>query len=263
MDIMETEAFTTPMENIRTVASQKILNMIFIVDTSGSMLYEGRIEAVNAAFREMIPTLRKVQQDVNTEFELRLAIMTFNQSANWLVTPTPILEYDHKDIPCSRSVTYYSEAFKALREKLSRSGYMAHGGKIAVPYIMFMTDGAPSKNDNYAAELDELNKNGWYQSSQRFAVLIGQGAINSPDARNAVRLFVTNEKEGIIDAKDAVAIAREVQARTLRTVNAMTKHVVQDDSDTTLFGVTNSGGDSGFGGFGSFADMDFDDSSFI
>ena len=262
INIMNTESKTVQIDSMPTKASQKLLNMIFIVDTSGSMRYDGRIEAVNEAFRKMIPDLRRIQIDVNTQFQLKIAILTFDQYANWIVKPTDIQEYDHHDIVCSPYVTYYSEAFKALREKLTRNQYMAHDGKIAAPYIMFMTDGAPTENDDYPAEMDELEKNGWFNSSQRFAVLIGSDTIHSRSARDAVKRFVTNEKEGIIDAEDAVAIAREVEANTLRTVNVMTGHPVTDN----MGGVSSDIPDDafGFGDFGGFGDPDsFDDSSFI
>ena len=43
-----------------------------------------------------------------------------------------------------------------------------------------------------------------------------------------VEKFVSNSKEGIIDAEDAFKIAAEVQAKTLHTVINMTKHNVAD-----------------------------------
>ena len=228
------ETYTSPISGFSTKGTQKVLNMIFIVDTSGSMRYGGRIEAVNDAFVQMIPQLRKVQDDARSEFELRIAIMSFNETAEWLVEPTPINEYDHNEIPCSEWVTYFSRAFAALNEKMTSSAFMEHTGKIAAPYIMFMTDGYPTESDNYQPELDNLLNNGWFANSQRFAVLIGTDAINSPEARTAVERFVTNPKEGIVNAADAVAIAAEVQAKTMHTVVNMTKHNVDVSNDTSF-----------------------------
>ena len=100
--------------------------------------------------------------------------------------------------------------------------------------------------------LDELLENDWFRASQRFAVLIGSKAINSPTAREAVSQFVTNPSEGIINAADAVAIAAEVRAKTIHTIQIATKHGVPTDE------VTGGGGDGPFGEFG-----EFDDSRFI
>jgi uncharacterized protein YegL len=222
----------------------------------------------------MVPALRKVQMDCMSEFELRIAIMTFDETARWIVAPTPILEYDHKEIDCSQWVTYFSRAFRTLGEKLTRSEYMAHTGKIAQPYIMFMTDGEPTKEDDYQPELDRLLENGWFKGAQRFAVLIGADTINSASARAAVEKFVSNTTEGIINAADAAAIAAEVQAKTIHTVVNMTKHNVVDDFSKDSSKASDKKKDSGddfgggdFGGFGDFGDFGdfggFDDGSFI
>lgn len=266
--IMGSETYTPSLGGMDVKGTQKLLNIFFIVDISGSMRYEGRIDAVNEAFTKMIPALRQVQLDCRSEFELRIAIMTFDETARWIVAPTPILEYTHEEIECSPWVTYFSRAFRTLGEKLTRSEYMAHAGKIAQPYIMFMTDGYPTEEDNYEPELDNLLNNGWFKVAQRFAVLIGKESIDSPEARAAVEKFVTNTTEGVINAADAAAIVAEVQAKTVHTLANMTQHRVDTPVDENNNGDSGDGdfggfGDGGFGdgGFGDFGG--FDDSSFI
>lgn len=261
-DFMSNEIFTPQIGGMQTKGTAKLLNIFFVVDVSGSMRAEGRIDAVNEAFTQMIPALRQIQMDSMSEFELRIAIMTFDQTARWIVPPTPIMEYNHEDIKCSEWVTYFSEAFKVLGEKLTRKAYMAHSGKIAAPYIMFMTDGEPDKDDNYPPELDNLLGNGWFKASQRFAVLIGRDTINSLVARAAVSKFVTSEAEGIINAADAAAIAAEVQAKTIHTIQIATKHGVPTmDENSQSLGWFEDDNGGGFGGFGGFDGMD--DGSFI
>lgn len=248
--IMGSETYTPQMGGMSTKGTQKLLNIFFVVDVSGSMRADGRIHAVNEAFTQMVPALRQVQLDCMSEFELRIAIMTFDETARWIVAPTPILEYSHEEIDCSQWVTFFSRAFRTLGDKLTRSEYMAYTGKIAQPYIMLMTDGEPTKEDNYKPELDKLLDNGWFKSAQRFAVLIGKDTINSPSARAAVEKFVSNTTEGIINAADAAAIAAEVQAKTIHIVGNMTKHNVIDDFGGSSEGGSDDGDDGGFGGFG-------------
>lgn len=262
--IMGSETYTPQLRSMTTKGTQKILNLFFVVDISGSMRAEDRIDAVNEAFTQMIPALRQVQLECMSEFELRIAIMTFDETARWVVSPTPILEYNHEEIECSQWVTYFSRAFRTLRDKLTRSEYMAHTGKIAQPYIMLMTDGEPTKEDDYKPELDKLLENGWFKAAQRFAVLIGRDTINSPSARAAVEKFVSNTTEGIINAADAAAIVAEVQAKTILIVDNMTKHNVIEDVDGLSKGGSDDGDDGGFGDFGDFGDFGgFDDASFI
>ncbi len=265
-DFMKTETYTPQLGGMATKGTQKLLNLFFVVDVSGSMRGEGRIEAVNEAFTQMIPALRQIQIDCMSEFELRIAIMTFDQEARWIVPPVPIMEYNHEEIACSQWVTYFSNAFKKLGEKLTRNEYMGHTGKIAQPYIMFMTDGEPTEDDDYQPELNRLLENGWFKASQRFAVLIGRDTINSPSARAAVAKFVNSEEEGIINAADAATIAAEVQAKTIHTVAIMTKHNVDDfdKQDSSGDDFSDNNGDDFFGDFGDFGGFDgFDDGIFI
>ena len=250
MDYTGSELYTPPIGGMHTVGTGKLLNMIFVVDVSGSMKAEKRIDAVNEAFQKMIPALREIQMDSLSEFELKIAIMTFDQEARWIVNPTPILEYNHNDIDCSQWVTYFSRAFEKLGEKLTRSEFMAHTGKLAQPYIMFMTDGEPTPDDNYGPKLDELLGNGWFNAAQRFAVLMGKDAINSPAARKAVERFVSDPTEGIINAADAAAIAAEVQAKTIHTIQIATKHIVatgegEGEGQSSNTGTGESGGAGG------------------
>lgn len=115
--IMGSETYTPQMGGMTTKGTQKLLNIFFIVDISGSMRADGRIQAVNEAFTQMVPALRQVQLDCMSEFELRIAIMTFDETARWIVAPTPILEYNHEEIDCSQWVTYFSRAFRTLGDK--------------------------------------------------------------------------------------------------------------------------------------------------
>lgn len=238
------ETYKTPQLNgLKQSAVQKVLHMIFIVDDSGSMKQDGRMDAVNEAFKKMIPTLKDVQISEQSNYELRISIMKFDQEPEWIVEPTPILEYDHSPIPCSDWVTYYSRAFNVLDQKLSSNAFMAHSGKLAEPYILFMTDGEPTPEDNYQPALNRLLDNGWFQNSVRYAVLMGKEAVNSPLAKQAVSGFVSDPIEGIISATEAEEIASSVEAHTIHVINQMTHHAVGGDTrdnDTVIHDVTPS-----------------------
>lgn len=208
------------MNNMSAKTTNKVLHMIFIVDISGSMAGDC-IDNVNDAFHQMVPELQEIQRKVGDAFELYISILKFGSDASWAVTPTPILNYVHNDIDAEATGTDFKNAFEALKSKLTRNEFMEHQGKIAEPYIMFMTDGYPNSND-YQSVLDELSENLWYTKSQRYAVLIGEDAISSASARNAVKQFASDEKEGIVTAKDAIDIVSVVSAKTIHTIKGMT-----------------------------------------
>ncbi len=265
------EIFKGNLDETEVKSTAKTLNIIFIVDTSGSMQMKSkvkvrvngqeiekemsRIDAVNDSFTKMIPALREIQKDCMSQFELKIAIMTFDYEPRWIVNPTPITEYNHDEIDCSDWQTLYSKAFDQLDQKLSRKEFMAHSGKIAEPYIMFLTDGAPTEGDDYDSALDRLLENAWFNHSQRFAVLMGKEAIGSSTARQAVSRFISGDpKEGIIEAVDAEDICAAVEANTIRTIDIATKHAVATDDEKGQSGSGNGSGssdddDDDFGGY--------------
>lgn len=205
------------------IGTQKTLHMIFVVDNSGSMRNENRMEAVNQAFCLMIPKLQELQTSVSSDFTIMISIMAFNEDPEWITTPTEIGYYIHSDIPASQYVTYFSRAFQELNHKLSRSQFMNQKGKMAQPYIMLMTDGAPSAEDNYEPQITKLKENGWFEGAQKYAVLIGEDTIHDPVARQAVSSFVDGNEESIINAADATDIVKNVSAKTMHIVEQMTQ----------------------------------------
>ena len=222
--------FTGTIGGMPGIGSQKTLHMIFVVDTSGSMREDNRMNAVNEAFQRMIPELVKIQEDVRDSFKIYISIMSFNEDPEWIAEPTEIEYFVYSQIEASRYVTYFSRAFEELNKKLSRREFLNQPGKMATPYIMFLTDGAPTEDDNYEPVLTELESNGWFKAAQRYAVLIGDKAINDPEARRAVSSFVSGNEEGIIDAKDAEEIVREVSAKTIVIMDQMTRRRVPEEN---------------------------------
>lgn len=170
------------IESLPGVSTTKSLHMIFVVDNSGSMRHKDssgmdRMTAVNTAFDRMLQSLQDLQAGVQDAYTIYISIMFFNEDPEWHVQVAPIATYFHQEIPVSPYVTYYSRAYQELNSKLSRSAFMNQKGKMAAPYIMMMTDGAPTEGDNYEAALDELKKNGWFDVAQRYAVLIGKNHV--------------------------------------------------------------------------------------
>lgn len=226
--------------DIPVVSNTKALLTLFIVDTSGSMTLDDRIGKVNTAFEMIVQGLKEKQNEVGDSFTIYISILEFNQSAHWLVDPTPISDYYHQAIPCSDLVTYFGRAMREVNNQLSRSKKLLSlfKGKIAAPYIMFMTDGYPSEGDDFDSAMDEIEQNGWFANSVRYAVLIGEEATKNATARRAVARFVTNEKEGIIDVNDAEELARKVSAATIRNINNMTHHGVGGSETASATGET-------------------------
>ncbi len=207
---------------------EKTLEMIFIVDNSGSMRAringgKTRMEAVNDAFGELVPNLQKKQRDVAGAFQINISILLFNQNPQWAVYSEPVSFFVFNDLPVTEYVTYYSRAYGELKAHLSRTKLFNKPGKKSQPYIMLMTDGAPTEGDDYLSVLNELSGNGWFVQAERYALLIGDDVINDPEARVAVGSFVKDERENIIDATDTKDIIEAISGKTLKILDGMTQ----------------------------------------
>ena len=224
LELLNTTTLTGSIDELPAMASLKKLLMIFIVDTSHSM-GGARMREVNEAFRTMIPALQRVQEEVGDAFSLQIAVMRFGTEATWLAEPTPVMDYLHHDITANGGKTCYGNMLDELERKLSASAFMAHEGKIAQPYIMLLTDGAPN-DTGYAGKVERLRENHWFRQARRYAVLIGKEAAASSKARKMVESFVDEPTEAILTVSSAQEIVESVSAKTLHTVRNMTRHVV-------------------------------------
>lgn len=97
--------------------TRKQCHIIILVDTSDNMRFNGRIGAVYQTFTSMLPALHENQFNDQSEFKLNISIVRFNETNEFIIEPTPILEYNHNEIQSSQCVTYYSRAFELLSEK--------------------------------------------------------------------------------------------------------------------------------------------------
>lgn len=157
-------------------AVRRLTNIFFLIDTSGSMSGNGKIDAVNTAMHEAIPIVRDFAAK-EASHKIQCSILEFNTGANW-ITKQPVDAEDLQWIDLSASgATYLGDAYKELASKLSRKG----GGVMAqhlnnAPIIILLTDGYPT--DDSSAGLSLLKKNKWFMAAVRIAIEITGGDVD-------------------------------------------------------------------------------------
>ena len=62
---------------------QKKADLIFAVDVSGSMLADAKIQSLNAAVEEALPSLRRTASE-QVGVELSAKVLTFGTTAQWV-----------------------------------------------------------------------------------------------------------------------------------------------------------------------------------
>ena len=254
------QTMTPGFNSFKTTGTNKLLVVLFVVDCSRSMDGD-RIMAVNAALNEVKSTLQEIKND--NGLDLKIAIMSFTSSAKWELQLTDIDEVSLEKLRTRPGIPEYGNAFHELNKVLRKEQFMKHTGNIAPPAIMFLTDGGPT--DDYESDLEELLKNGWFANASRSAVLLGD-AINDDDAKNAVRRFVEDPDNDIVDAENSTVIIQKIKIATMHTVagdpmdkgnvgggntspidtTASGKNDAPSGTDTSTAGTGSTGGDDPF-----------------
>lgn len=250
MDATPDETFseTIPSTEIRsTVAdNRQILNILFIIDVSGSMRGQ-RIATVNTAMENIVQELRR-RDDMNAI--IKINIMEFCEQAQWVMNqPIPINDYDFTRLQVQPWITNYAPAFDLLNEKLSRKAFMNPDlGEYFAPLILFISDGEPTDPTEFPNALTRLSKNGWFKKSSKYAIAVGEEA-KSQDVIRVLTMFAEDEKhvryadegEALCSLIEYVAIrASEVQTTMSSTVNSSDKKQTDwseifDGKDQNLF----------------------------
>ena len=118
---------------------RRVMPLIFVVDTSGSMAGE-KIASVNTAVRETLNDVGEISKN-NADAQIKVAALQFSSGAQWMY-PQPMQSETFKwqDLEAS-GITSLGAAYAELNEKLSRShGFMAEPTGSRAPAIILLTD---------------------------------------------------------------------------------------------------------------------------
>lgn len=146
------------------------LHFIWIVDCSGSMGADGKIQALNNAVREAIPHMRKVA-DENPYAQVLVRAVRFSSGAQWHVAqPTGVADFDWTDLE-AEGVTDLGRAIGLVAEQLAIPPMT---DRALPPVLVLLSDGQPT--DDYASALADLMALPWGKKAVRIAIAIGQDA---------------------------------------------------------------------------------------
>jgi len=169
-------------------AVKRLTNIFFLVDTSGSMDEQGKIDAVNNAMHEAIPVVRDFASK-EASHKIQCSILEFNSGINW-ITEQPVDAEDLQWIDLKASGgTCLGAAYTQLASKLTRKegGVMAQHLNNA-PIIILLTDGYPT--DDSSTGLSLLKKNRWFMAAVKIAIEITGGDV---DRKQLIEFTGTNE----------------------------------------------------------------------
>ena len=177
------------------------IHFFWVVDCSGSMSYDGKMEVVNTAIEECIPEMASAA-DNNPNAQLLIRALQFSSGASWL-TVKPVLVEDYSWNPLeANGVTEMGKAFELLAAQLS------------IPPMP--TRALPP----------------WFKKAVKIAISIGS------DADDDVLEDFTGNKELILQANNAAALAKMIKwaSTTASMVSAPASKPMNADAVSTPAG---------------------------
>jgi uncharacterized protein YegL len=173
------------------------LNIIWLLDCSGSMSEGGKIEALNNAIREVIPAMRKAAEG-NPEVQFYVRAIRFSSGASWHVaTPTLLSDFKWIDLTADGE-TDMGQAFALLAEDFRN---MPQDARALPPQIVLISDGKPT--DDWKGALQALFNVPWGRRAVRQAIAIGQDADHE-----TLKKFIDNVERPVLRADNAEQLVR-------------------------------------------------------
>ncbi len=200
------------------VATPRPLPVIVLADVSGSMSESGKIEALNAALKDMVETFSKENR---LRAEILVGLITFGGQAQL-----------HLPLASAHSITGFTEliaggvtpmgsafklALKLLEDKESIPS------RAYRPNLILLSDGQPT--DDWEAPLEALCKSERAQKATRLAMAIGEDADEA-----MLKEFINDQESPIFKAHNARDIHRFFRAVTM----SVTSRTASQNPDTPV-----------------------------
>lgn len=182
--------------------ARRELHFYWLLDTSGSMLDDGKIVSLNEAIRGVTDTVREAAEH-NTRGDLIIHALQFDDGARWVSadfqTGVHGRDFEWPNDLTARGLTDLGLALEMLAEEIAKLPNNAFK-----PVICLVTDGKPS--DSFERGLQKLMDSGWGKEAFRIAIAIG----NDADL-DICRQFVNNPEIPVLRAESANEIKNYIK----------------------------------------------------
>ena len=172
------------------------LHFILLLDGSGSMAVDGKIDALNRAIREALPSLRDLNEQ-NPFADLLVRAIVFADGAYWhIADPTPVGELVWPSVTAGG----FTDLGAALTSVSNVLKVPPMEERAFPPVLVVVSDGRPT--DDFEAGLRRLMAEPWGRRAVRLAIAIGNDAdldvlsefIGDPE----LRPFTANDPEQLV-----------------------------------------------------------------
>src|ERR1700742_4871716 len=164
------EDLPTVLRGLGGPMARRQLHFVWILDVSGSMRADGKIQALNVAISEALPSLRAAAQG-NMSADVMVRAATFSTGAQWhFADPVPVAEFRWEPVEAG-GFTDMGAALSLVAEGLEVPPMPGRG---LSPVLVLVSDGQPT--DNFDVGLRRLLGTTWGSRATRLAIAIGRDA---------------------------------------------------------------------------------------
>ncbi|MEN3315905.1 MAG: hypothetical protein V7605_2139 [Acidimicrobiaceae bacterium] len=202
------------------------LDFIWVLDCSGSMRFEGRIQALNTAIAEAAPLMGEVAES-NPHAQLLVRAVTFSDGAKWHVADAvPATEFTWTDVAAGGD----SDMGAALSLVAGALEVPPMPERALPPVLVLVSDGQPT--DDFESGLHRLLATPWGPKAIRVAIAIGRDAgvdvlqefIGVDSGRRPLHAGSPDDLAAMIRWSSTVVVGQASQPRVDSTVpNPLTK----------------------------------------
>lgn len=180
--------------------ARRELHFLWLLDVSGSMNADGKIQALNVAIRESIPQLQAAARD-NPNVEVLVRAIVFSNGARWhLEQPTPVAQLRWEDAVAGG----HTDTAAALRLAAQALRVPPMPERAVSPVLVLVTDG--HHTDDFDAGLAELMAERWGREAVRMAVAIGRD-VNM----TGLQAFIGDDELRPITANNPEALVQKIR----------------------------------------------------
>lgn len=175
------------IESQTNIEERGIMPIIFIIDTSCYMAGR-KIEVLNDTLENFIALLKQSAKQ-NADFEFRIAVVTFSNTAEWQYNRfVPIEEYEWIDVSAGGSKNI-GQAYTKVHQVLRTIKQLGSVIQTKPPLLMLVSN-KNEPDDYYQPSLNDLKKYNWFKCALKFAVVIKNDFLE--DFTNSQEAIITD-----------------------------------------------------------------------
>jgi uncharacterized protein YegL len=207
--------------------STRPLHFIYLCDCSGSMAAQGKMQSLNQAIRQSLPSMAAVARQ-NPEATICVRVIAFADEAHWhLQEPTPVDRVSWQDL-VPQGLTAMGAALELLAAELGGPGMAQHA---LPPVFVLISDGQPT--DDFGAGLRTLMAQPWARRAVRLAIAIGQDAD-----LEVLQAFIGEPSVKPMQASNATALAHYIEWASTAVVSSASTPATRTAEGARLGDVT-------------------------